>query len=70
MSIKQKLTSRKWWMSLAAFLASIGTAITGVTTENTTLVTVGIVCSALSSAIYTFAEALVDYKGVNGGSAE
>ncbi len=64
MTIKQKLTSRKWWMSVAAFLASIGGAIRGVTTENASLVTAGIICSALSSAIYTFAEALVDYSGV------
>jgi len=64
MTIKQKLTSRKWWMSLAAFLASIGGAIAGITTENASLVTVGIICSAFSSAIYTFAEALVDYSDV------
>lgn len=55
-----KLTSRKFWISVAAFLGSIGASVAGLAVGNDTVATVGIVCSVLSAAIYAGAEAYVD----------
>lgn len=59
-NIKAKLSSRKFWLTLAAFLASIGASLAGYFSENETLTTVGVVCTMLSAAIYAAAEAYVD----------
>ena len=58
--MKQKLTSRKFWLATSAFLGSLGASIRGMESGNTRLATVGIVCSMLSAAIYSAAEAYVD----------
>lgn len=58
--IIRKLTSRKFWLAVAAMLASIAASITGLTTENETIATIGIICSVASAAIYAAAEAYVD----------
>lgn len=58
--MKQKLTSRKFWLATAAFLASLGTGISGIATNNNKIAIVGVICSMLSAAIYATAEALVD----------
>lgn len=55
-----KLRSRKFWLSTAAFLGSIGTSVAGLATGNEALAAVGVVCSVLSAAIYAGAEAYVD----------
>ena len=55
-----KWTSRKFWMAVAAFLGSIGTSIAGLATENQWVVTVGIICSVISTAIYQVCESIVD----------
>lgn len=55
-----KLGSRKFWMAVAAFLASVGTSIGAFATSNDTVAAVGIVCAMLSAAIYAAAEAYVD----------
>ena len=55
-----KLTSRKFWLAVAALLASIGTTIAGVTGGSEVLAIVGVACSALSAGIYAFAEAWTD----------
>ena len=60
----EKLTSRKFWICVAAFLASIATSIAGLCTTNQTIATVGIVCGIISAAIYAFCEAWVDSKAV------
>lgn len=60
----RKLTSRKFWICVAAFLASIAVSISGLTTNNTTVTTIGTVCGILSAAIYAFCEAAVDIKAV------
>ena len=62
---KSKFSSRKFLISLAAFLASIGGSIGGVVADNQTLTIVGAVCTMLSSAIFVAAEAYVDSKAVN-----
>lgn len=59
-----KLTSRKFWICVAAFLASIATSIAGITTSNQTVIIIGTVCGILSAAIYAFCEAWVDGKAV------
>ncbi len=60
-----KLKSRKFWICVAAFLASIAVSISGLTTSNETIVGIGTVCGILSAAIYAFCEAAVDCKAVN-----
>lgn len=58
--MKNKLTSRKFWLSTAAFLGSVAASIAGLSTGNETVATVGIICGVLSAAIYAAAEAYVD----------
>lgn len=58
--ILNRLTSRKFWISIAAFLGSIGGSVTGIAIGNEMLTTVGMICTALSAAIYVAAEAYVD----------
>ena len=60
----EKLKSRKFWVCVAAFLASIATSIAGITTDNQTIIIVGTVCGVLSAAIYAAAEAAIDFKAV------
>lgn len=55
-----KLTSRKFWICVAAFLASLSTSITALHTDNEILAMVGIVCTIASAAVYATAEACVD----------
>ena len=62
--IQSKLTSRKFWVAVAAMLASIGTSIGGVVSDNQALATVGVVCLIVSQAIYSFCEAYVDAASV------
>lgn len=56
----QKLTSRKFWICAAAFLASLGTGITGLASGHDSLAIVGGICMVLSGAIYAACEAYVD----------
>ena len=55
-----KLTSRKFWICVAACLASIATSISGIATDNQTVTIIGTVCGIVSAAIYAFCEAWVD----------
>lgn len=55
-----KLTSRKFWMCVAAALASLGAGIGGIVAGNQALAIVGSVCTVVSAAIYAFCEAWVD----------
>ena len=57
---RNKWASRKFWISIAAFLGSIGTAITGLTLQNEKITTIGVIATILSQAIYAAAEAYVD----------
>lgn len=56
----RKITSRKFLLSLAAFLGSIAATVNGLNTGNEKIAIVGIVCGAISAAIYAAAEAAVD----------
>lgn len=58
--MKQKLTSRKFWLSVCAFLTSFGSGIAGLVAGNQTLMIIGSVCCLLSSSIYASLEAYVD----------
>lgn len=58
--MKNKLTSRKFWISAAAFLGSVAVSIAGIHSGNETVTTVGVVCGVLSAAIYAACEAYVD----------
>ena len=59
-----KLKSRKFWICVAAFLASIATSIAGISSDNQTVLIIGTVCGILSAAIYSACEAYVDGKAV------
>lgn len=62
----EKLKSRKFWICVAAFLASIATSISGIATSNQTVIIIGTVCGILSAAIYAACEAMIDAKAVKG----
>lgn len=59
-----KLKSRKFWVCVAAALASLGTSIAGIATENEVIAGFGISCTVISAAIYAFCEAWVDSRSV------
>lgn len=65
MELKKKLTSRKFWICVAAFLGSVAASISGIVTSNQTIVIIGSVCGILSAAIYAATEAYIDAKAVN-----
>lgn len=67
--IVRKLTSRKFWLCLAAFLGSIAASIAGITTSNETVAIVGTVCGVISAAIYAAAEQAVDAARMKAGGA-
>lgn len=58
--MNSKWKSRKFWICVAAFLASVGSSLAGLATSNRWLMVVGTTCTVLSAAIYAAAEAYVD----------
>lgn len=62
---KKKLTSRKFWICVAAFLGSVATSISGIVTDNQYVTAIGVTAGILSAAIYAFCEAWVDSKAVD-----
>ena len=68
--MKKYLSSRKFLLTFASFCGSIGTAIAGLNSDNDTLVIVGVICSAISVAIYTAIEGLVDATATTNRSIE
>jgi len=64
MDWKQKLSSRKFWICVAAFLGSVAASIAGLCTSNQIVAGIGIVSGVLSAAIYAFCEAWVDKNAV------
>lgn len=65
--VVRKITSRKFWVCVAAFLGSVGASIAGITTDNQTVAVIGTVCAVLSAAIYAAAEAAVDTQRAKEG---
>ena len=57
--------SRKFWICVAAALASLGTGIAGIATGNQTVAMIGAICTVASAAIYSFCEAWVDQASVS-----
>ena len=68
--MREKLTSRKFWICVAAMLASIATSISGLHSGNEVIATIGVVCGVISAAIYAFCEAWVDAAAVKGDNDE
>lgn len=63
--MRNKLTSRKFWIAVAAFLGSIAASVAGIVTEEKWITITGIVCGMLSAAIYAACEAYVDGQHVD-----
>lgn len=64
MNWKSKLSSRKFWVMIAAVLGSLGTGISGIIAGNQTLAIVGSICTVVSAAIYAGVEAYCDGKAL------
>ena len=62
-----KFTSRKFLLSVAAFLGSIGTSLAALRTDNQSVAIMGVICAMLSAAIYAACEAAVDAAAVDKG---
>lgn len=62
--MKSKLSSRKFWICVAAFLASVGMSIAGLRSDNEIVASIGTISTILATAIYAFCEAWVDGKAV------
>ena len=58
--MRNKLTSRKFWLSVAAFLGSVAVSISGIVTGEKWVTITGTVAGILSAAIYAAVEAYVD----------
>ena len=65
-----KLTSRKFWLAVAALLASIGTTMAGLNSGSERLAIIGVACTALSAGIYAFAEAWTDAASLSAVGVE
>ena len=61
-SLSEKLSSRKFWLAVAAFLASIAASIGALAVQNEALTITGIICAVFSAAIYNAVEAYTDGK--------
>ena len=70
MDWKSKLSSRKFWLCVAAALTSLGTGISGLIQGNDKLALAGGILLVISSSIYAFCEAWVDAKAVNLGDKD
>ena len=60
-----KLKSRKFWICVAAFLASLGMSIAGLRSDNEIVAAIGTISTILATAIYAFCEAWVDAAAVS-----
>lgn len=58
--MRNKITSRKFWLSVAAFLGSVAVSISGIVTGEKWVTITGTVAGILSAAIYAAVEAYVD----------
>lgn len=61
----EKLKSRKFWICVAAVLASLGTGIGGIVAGNQTLAIVASICTVVSAAVYAGVEAYCDGKSID-----
>ena len=68
--MREKLQSRKFWLCVAAALASLGTGISGLVQGNDKLALTGGILLVISSSIYAFCEAWVDSKAVEQKGAD
>ncbi len=58
--MRTKWCSRKFWISVAAFLGSIAASVAGIVTDEKWITITGVVCGMLSAAIYSATEAWTD----------
>ena len=65
---KTKLSSRVFWLCLAAFLASISSGIAGIGSGNEVLGGIGLGCGIVSAGIYAAAEKATDIARIKSTS--
>ena len=58
--MRNKLMSRKFWISVAAFLGSVAASIAGLASGEKWITITGVVAGILSAGIYAACEAYVD----------
>lgn len=58
--MRNKLMSRKFWISVAAFLGSIAASVAGLASGEKWITITGVVAGMLSAGIYAACEAYVD----------
>lgn len=58
--MRNKLMSRKFWISVAAFLGSVAASIAGIASGEKWITITGVVAGILSAGIYAACEAYVD----------
>ena len=67
--VMDKLTSRKFWMALAAFFGSIATGVAALHSGYEIVAGIGVGCgivaAAASAVVYTLAEASIDKAAVS-----
>lgn len=68
--MRSRLLSRKFLISIAAFLASLGTGIAGLAQGNETVAIAGGICCVVSGAIYAACEAAVDAASASANSVQ
>ena len=66
----EKITSRKFLLSLAAFLGSIAASVAGLATGEKWITITGVVCGMLSAALYAAIEAATDIKAMDQGQTK
>lgn len=64
-TLMEKISSRKFLLSLAAFLGSLGAGIAGLVQDNAAVAIGGGICMVVSAAIYSAVEAYTDGKALS-----
>lgn len=68
--VYSKLKSRKFWITIAAMLAAIGTGVSGLVVGHYDLTVVGAICMVVSSCIYAVANAYQNAAYINANAPD
>lgn len=68
--VYSKLKSRKFWITIAAMLAAIGTGVSGLVVGHYDLTVIGAICMVISSCIYAVANAYQNAAYINANAPD